>query len=83
MSLANQLAALMREHDLVSLDVGILARSDGIGTFWVSSAQAVSGGARLCGQKHGDTPEEAVTRAITELNEKRGGDVAVPTLEAA
>ncbi|WEK42948.1 MAG: hypothetical protein P0Y64_16645 [Candidatus Sphingomonas colombiensis] len=82
--LSDQFLALMREHDLASLDVSILRSSnDPEEFFWCSTAQAFINEDRIGVQKIADSPSAAVAGAIAELNERRNPAVPAPELEAA
>jgi len=82
--LADQFLALMREHDLVSLDVTILRRSNAPEEFfWSSNAQALLNDERIGVQNIADSPSAAIAGAIAKLNERRNPSIPVPELEAA
>lgn len=83
MTLAEQILALCEEHGLASIDIGCI-RYEGGDISFLSYAQAIHGGERLCGSgKHGEDPSAAMVEAIETLNAKRVKSVAVPELAAA
>lgn len=79
-SLEKQLSILLRQHNLSSLDLGVMLVGDNI--HFTSCAQGVDGnGARHC--SFGNDPKtprtltQAVTNSITALNKKRAYPVMV------
>jgi UDP-N-acetylmuramyl tripeptide synthase len=81
-SLAEQLQALVEQHDLTSLSIDIHRRDDGT-VFFASFAHAGD----LCGHSSGSenraSPAAAMTASIKALNEKRTTTVSIHELECA
>jgi hypothetical protein len=80
MTLSDQLNALVDEHKLTGLNVGILIVEASGRRFWSANAYA---NPRLCTGGHGDTPEAAIGKAIAEINHRRAESMPIQQLEAA
>lgn len=80
-TLAEQMARIAAENALTSLSINYYV-GEGYTSYFHSYAHAGDG---VCGSggEPGDTPSEAIAKAIANLNEKRFPRTSVPELEAA
>lgn len=78
-TLAETLEALTAEHDLTAMSVHIHHYESGGVRYrsWSANAHWSNAGGR-CASANGDTPEEAMARAIAEANAIRGRGIDVP-----